>query len=108
MTIARASALPQYLASSANLDPAELAQFLANLGPSTPQYLAVKTMLAKARRYADTGGLDRALPDGGSIRPGMRDPVVPMLRQRLIAEGWLPAGSKSRQARATTISMTSC
>jgi murein L,D-transpeptidase YcbB/YkuD len=86
--------LPQYLASSANLDPAELAQFLANLGPSTPQYLAVKAMLAKARRYADTGGWT-ALPDGGSIRPGMRDPVVPMLRQRLIAEGWLPTSSKS-------------
>jgi len=85
--------LPQYLASSANLDPAELALFLANLGPSTPQYLAVKAMLAKARRYADAGGWT-TLPDGGSIRPGMHDPIMPMLRQRLIAEGWLPANSK--------------
>jgi len=86
--------LPQYLASSANLDPAELGLFLANLAPSTPQYLAVKAMLAKARRYADAGGWS-ALPDGGSIRPGMRDPIVQPLRQRLIAEGRLPANSKS-------------
>jgi murein L,D-transpeptidase YcbB/YkuD len=85
--------LPQYLAASANLDPHELSLFLANLAPATPQYIAVKAMLAQARRYADAGGWS-ALPDGGSVHPGMHDPIVPMLRQRLIAEGWLPEGVK--------------
>jgi L,D-transpeptidase YcbB len=85
--------LPQYLAASANLAPADLAQFMTHLAPATPQYLAVRAMLAKARRYADAGGWN-ALPDGGSVRPGARDPVAQPLRQRLIAEGWLPANSK--------------
>ena len=86
--------LPQYLAASANLIPQDLVQFMANLAPSTPQYLAVRAMLAKARRYADAGGWN-ALPDGGSVRPGAHDPIVQPLRQRLIAEGWLPANSKA-------------
>jgi murein L,D-transpeptidase YcbB/YkuD len=86
--------LPQYLAASANLIPQDLIQFMGNLAPSTPQYLAVRSMLAKARGYADAGGWT-ALPDGGSVRPGAHDPIVPPLRQRLIAEGWLPANSKS-------------
>jgi murein L,D-transpeptidase YcbB/YkuD len=85
--------LPQYLAASATLGPEDLSQFLNNLAPQSPQYQAVKAMLAKARRYADAGGWN-ALPDGGSVRPGARDPVMPLLRQRLIAEGWLPANSK--------------
>ena len=86
--------LPQYLAASVTLDPAALAQFLNNLAPQSPQYQAVKAMLAKARRYADQGGWNQ-LPDGGSIHPGAHDPIMPQLRQRLIAEGWLPANSKS-------------
>ena len=85
--------LPQYLAASVTLDPAELVQFLNNLAPQSPQYQAVKAMLAKARHYADQGGWSQ-LPDGGSIHPGAHDPIMPLLRQRLIAEGWLPAGSK--------------
>jgi murein L,D-transpeptidase YcbB/YkuD len=85
--------LPQYLAASATLAPDDLSQFLSNLAPQSPQYQAVKAMLAKARRYADAGGWN-ALPDGGSVRPGARDPVIPLLRQRLIAEGWLPVNSK--------------
>jgi murein L,D-transpeptidase YcbB/YkuD len=86
--------LPQYLAASVTLDPAALSRFLANLAPQSRQYQAVKAMLVKARRYADQGGWNQ-LPDGGSIHPGAHDPIVPLLRQRLIAEGWLPAGSKS-------------
>lgn len=85
--------LPQYLAAAATLAPADLPEFLANLAPSSPQYLAVKAMLIRARRLADAGGWS-ALPDGGSIHPGIRDPVVPALRQRLIAEAWIPANSK--------------
>src|ERR1700678_212776 len=39
--------LPQYLAASANLIPQDLIQFMANLAPSAPQYLAVRSMLAR-------------------------------------------------------------
>jgi murein L,D-transpeptidase YcbB/YkuD len=85
--------LPQYLAASVTLDSADLRQFLSNLAPQSPQYQAVKAMLAKARHYAEQGGWS-PLPDGGSIHPGARDPAVPVLRQRLIAEGWLPVNSK--------------
>jgi murein L,D-transpeptidase YcbB/YkuD len=85
--------LPQYLAAAATLAPVDLPPFLSNLSPQSPQYLAVKAMLANARRYADAGGWNQ-LPDGPSLRPGMRDPIVPLLRQRLLAEGWLLANSK--------------
>jgi murein L,D-transpeptidase YcbB/YkuD len=85
--------LPQYLAASANLGTTELPRFLGNLAPSSPQYLAVKSMLVRARQFADAGGWT-ALPDGGSIHPGARDPAIAPLRQRLIAEGWLPVNSK--------------
>ena len=85
--------LPQYLAASAALSSDDLPQFLANLAPQSRQYQAVRAMLDKARRFADAGGW-ATLPDGPSIHPGAHDPMMPQLRQRLIAEGWLPAGSK--------------
>jgi murein L,D-transpeptidase YcbB/YkuD len=85
--------LPQYLAAAVTLAPADLPQFLSNLVPQSPQYLAVRAMLANARRYADAGGWN-PLPDGPSLHPGTHDPIVPLLRQRLMAEGWLQANSK--------------
>jgi murein L,D-transpeptidase YcbB/YkuD len=85
--------LPRYIAASATLAPADLPEFLENLAPSNPQYAAVKAMLTKARQLADAGGWS-ALPDGGSIRPGVHDPIVPALRQRLIAGGWIAANGK--------------
>jgi murein L,D-transpeptidase YcbB/YkuD len=89
--------LPEYLAAAASLDPSELPPFLARLAPSNPQYLALKAMLAQARRFVDAGGW-AALPDGGSIHPGGHDPAVPALRQRLIAEGrTIVAGTASRK-----------
>jgi murein L,D-transpeptidase YcbB/YkuD len=85
--------LPQYIAAGAALDPDRLRTFLAELAPAMPEYAAVKAMLARARRLADSGGW-LVLPDGGAIRPGMHDPAVAALRQRLIAEGWIAAGAK--------------
>ena len=86
--------LPQYLAAGAALEPNRLSAFLTELPPDMPQYLAVKNMLTRARRLAAAGGWP-ALPDGGTIRPGMHDPAVPALRQRLIAEGWIAASHKA-------------
>jgi murein L,D-transpeptidase YcbB/YkuD len=86
--------LPEYLAAAAALDPSALPGVLAQLAPSTPQYLALTAMLAQARQRIDAGGwspLPDAVPgpDGrvASIRPGAHDPIVPALRQRLLAEG---------------------
>src|SRR3569833_656040 len=61
--------LPQYLAASSTLDADDLQQFLSNLAPQSPQYQAVKAMLARARHYAEQGGWN-PLPDGVSIHPG--------------------------------------
>jgi murein L,D-transpeptidase YcbB/YkuD len=77
--------LPEYLAAAASLDATKLPLILARLAPSSPQYLALKAMLAQARRFVDAGWA--ALPDGGSIHPGVHDPAVPALRQRLMTEG---------------------
>ncbi|MDB5392539.1 MAG: putative peptidoglycan binding domain protein [Rhodospirillales bacterium] len=85
--------LPEYLAASASLDPSELPPVLAQLAPSGPQYLALKAMLAQARRSVAAGGWS-ALPDGGSMHPGAHDPAVPALRQRLTAEGRVAAPAK--------------
>lgn len=85
--------LPQYIAAGSALEQAELETFLADLTPAGPQYVALKAMLARARELADAGGW-AALPDGGTIHPGVHDPAVPALRLRLTAEGWLAAGGK--------------
>ncbi len=85
--------IPQYLAAAASLDPAALPPVLERLAPSTPQYLALKALLARARKLVAAGGW-QALPDGQSIHPGTHDPAVPALRQRLLAEGRIAAPEK--------------
>ena len=85
--------LPQYLAAGARLGSADLVGFLAGLEPQEPQYAALKAMLARTRELVAAGGWP-TLPDGPTIRPGMHDPAVPTLRQRLTAEGWIAANGK--------------
>jgi murein L,D-transpeptidase YcbB/YkuD len=85
--------LSEYLAAAASLDTSELSSVLTQLAPSSPQYLALKAMLIQSRRLVAAGGWS-ALPDGGSIHPGVHDPAVPALRVRLIAEGRVTAPVK--------------
>jgi murein L,D-transpeptidase YcbB/YkuD len=77
---------PLYLAAAVLLPPGQLADVLATLPPSTPEYRALRNRLADLRRLAQTGGWS-SLPDGPTLHPGQHDEVVPALRQRLIAEG---------------------
>jgi murein L,D-transpeptidase YcbB/YkuD len=74
------------LESAATLDLASLPAFLEALPPATADYRALKTMLAVLRAQVAAGGW-QALPDGATIRPGEKDPAIPALRLRLVAEG---------------------
>jgi murein L,D-transpeptidase YcbB/YkuD len=87
------------LTSAATADPASLPALLAALPPATPDYAALKAMLAALRPQIAAGNW-QALPDGVTIRPGMHDPAIPVLRLRLIAEGRIPADSEPVEAAA--------
>ena len=78
------------LESAAALDPAWLPGFFAAIPPATPDYRALKAMLAVLRPLVAAGGW-QALPVGATIRPGAMDPAIPALRLRLVAEGRIPA-----------------
>lgn len=68
----------------------DLAAYLASFAPQTPNYARLKEALATYRMVAAAGGWSR-LPEGPSLKPGMSDPRVPALRQRLIESGDLAA-----------------
>ena len=59
---------------------------LAGLEPAAPLYRVLKAKLAELRGLSQRGGW-LALPDGPTLRPGIRDPAVPQLRARLAADG---------------------
>ncbi len=61
---------------------------LAALAPSHPQYARLRRTLAELREISATGGW-RRIPDGETLDPGMRDPRVVDLRERLAASGHL-------------------
>lgn len=56
--------------------------------PALPQYNAARLALARYRSIALAGGWP-PLPAGASLKPGVRDARVPLLRQRLEAGGLL-------------------
>lgn len=58
---------------------------LDSLRPHTLTYAALQRALAHYRALADAGGW-RSVPAGESLKPGMRDPRVTALRERLAAE----------------------
>jgi L,D-transpeptidase YcbB len=59
---------------------------LAGFAPLQPGYAALKRALARMRAAAADGGWP-AVPEGGALRPGDRDPRVAALRERLVASG---------------------
>ena len=73
---------------------------LARLAPQEEGYAVLVRALADYRRIAAQGGWPR-LPDGPTLRPGDSSTVVPVLRARLRAEGFLPdaAATPSGAAR---------
>lgn len=63
-----------------------ISRTLASLRPADPEYGALKDALARLRRVAARGGWPD-VADGPILRPGDRDPRVPLLRRRLEASG---------------------
>jgi murein L,D-transpeptidase YcbB/YkuD len=76
-----------YLAAATLLPAETLADMLAALPPTTQEYRALTQRLADLRQMRDSGVTWAALPDGPTVHPGVHDPAVPALRDRLVAEG---------------------
>jgi murein L,D-transpeptidase YcbB/YkuD len=73
----------------AALDQAGVSAWLAQWPPADPQYDALKRALARYRGFSDWNAL--AMPAGKPIEPGQHDPVIALLKRRLLAEGELVA-----------------
>ncbi len=63
-------------------DAADLAAFVGLFRPQTPRYDRLKAALARYRAIARSGGWT-AVPAGPTLKPGMSDPRVGLLRDRL-------------------------
>ncbi len=68
----------------------DLQGFLLSLAPRSPNYARLKAALTIYRAVAEKGGWS-SLPPGETLKPGMRDPQVRLLRRRLIEAGELEA-----------------
>ncbi|HKJ10187.1 MAG TPA: L,D-transpeptidase family protein [Gammaproteobacteria bacterium] len=80
------SVAPVKLLESALSSPGGLARVLRNLPPPDPGYRRLRAALARYRAFAARGGWPD-LPPGSSLKEGMRDPRVALLRQRLRLSG---------------------
>jgi len=63
-----------------------IGMLIQKLKLSAPWYTRLTAALARYRAIAGQGGW-QALPSGPTLRPGMSDPSVPLLRARLAATG---------------------
>ena len=75
------------------IDGAEMAEdlgpYIHSLAPKSPRYWRLKDALAHYRRIAAQGGWPKVAA-GPTLKPGMSDPRMPLLRLRLAAENDLP------------------
>jgi murein L,D-transpeptidase YcbB/YkuD len=67
------------------LDENRLEAWLAALPPPYAGYQQLRGALKQYRAVAEAGGWPR-VPDGPTLKPGMSDPRVPSLRQRIAVE----------------------
>ncbi len=88
------------------LDGAELAEdiepYLASLAPKTDNYARLKEILAQYRAVAAVGGWT-PVPGGETLKEGMQDPRVPVLRARLEETGDLEANAHEGDVFAGSI-----
>jgi murein L,D-transpeptidase YcbB/YkuD len=70
------------------IDSPSLADAVAQPYMSGPTYLAYRTALEQYRRIRDAGGWP-AIPSGPTLKPGMDDPRIPVIRTLLDALGEL-------------------
>jgi murein L,D-transpeptidase YcbB/YkuD len=68
-------------------DAADTTAALDAFAPPQPGYRLLKAKLAELRGSKDDEKKIVTIPDGALLRPGMEDPRVPLLRQRLKVEG---------------------
>ncbi|MGR8920081.1 MAG: L,D-transpeptidase family protein [Gammaproteobacteria bacterium] len=80
------------------IDAPSLRAYFDRQIPRQDFYQRLKQALARYRAIAAAGGWP-ALPGGPSLKPGMLDPRVVLVRQRLAAEGDAPAGTPAEAAR---------
>jgi L,D-transpeptidase YcbB len=73
----------------AALDQAEVSSWLAQWPPADPHYAALKQALARYSGFGEWNAI--AMPDGKPIDPGQHDPVIALVKQRLLAEGEMVA-----------------
>jgi len=74
------------------IDQGRIRQTLDELKPRYPFYARLKGALAEYRRIAAAGGWD-TIPAGGSLKPGVTDTRVTLLRRRLGVTGDLPGAA---------------
>ena len=77
------------------LDSGELEAFVAGRFPRHAFYLRLVAALARYRGIREAGGWP-TVPEGPVLKPGMADPRVPLLRERLLACGDLSGRSGRR------------
>ncbi len=80
----------------------KLGQYLAGLAPTDPRYVRLKGALARYRQLAAQEPWAR-LPNGPTLKLGMVDERLSLVRRRLIAEGYLPADAASDDAFDATL-----
>ncbi len=68
------------------IDSESLPAYVAAFLPNHPVYLALKATLAEYHEIGEQGGWPE-VPEGPTLKPGMEDPRVAVLRRRLRAEG---------------------
>ncbi len=73
-----------------------LALFLANQAPSHAAYRGLRKALAAYRHLQQNGGW-KTIPAGPTIKPGMSDPRIPLVAERLLRTGELTRQTKKSQ-----------
>lgn len=71
-----------------SIDEGSVDQAFAMARPQNPLYAQLRDALAQLKASAAQGGWP-TVPDGPSLKPGMKDPRVSALRARLVAGGYL-------------------
>jgi murein L,D-transpeptidase YcbB/YkuD len=81
--------LDPVLAIQDAIDSGSPSQFVATLKPQTRYYTTLKETLRHYRSIAQSGGWP-SIPAGATLRQGMTDARIPLLRQRLAVTGDFP------------------
>ncbi|MET0618175.1 MAG: peptidoglycan-binding protein, partial [Luteibacter sp.] len=71
-----------------SIDERSVEHAFAMARPQNPLYARLRDALAQLRAAAAQGGWP-AIPDGPTLKPGMKDPRVRALRTRMVAGGYL-------------------